>query len=340
MKLLIGHSIGELTDIALGCGLKRFAGAQIARWLYPSRAQTIEAMTNLSIGAREKLAESFTVGRHQAVDIQTSVDGTRKYLFETTAGNRIESVYIPDGDRATLCISSQAGCRMGCKFCMTARIGFREHLNAAEIINQIMSIDEAEKLTNIVYMGMGEPLDNYENVLRSIEIMTSSWGFAWSPTRITLSTIGVVPQLERFLIDTKVHLAVSLHNPFDEERLAMMPAQKAYPISKVIEMLREHGFQGQRRVSFEYILFEGVNDTQRHLDGLVQLLKGLDCRINLIRFHTIDDSDLRGSSAQTISWFNGELNHYGITTTTRSSRGEDIFAACGMLAAHKDLSNR
>lgn len=335
MKSLIGQSLAELTEVALQCGLKRFAGAQMARWIYPSRAQTVEAMTNLSIGARQKLAENFTVGRHQAVDIQTSVDGTRKYLFETQAGNRIESVYIPDGERGTLCISSQAGCRMGCKFCMTARVGFREHLTAAEIINQIMSVEEAEKLTNIVYMGMGEPLDNYENVLRSIEIMTASWGFAWSPTRITLSTIGVIPQLARFLNETKVHLAVSLHNPFDDERLALMPAQKAYPIAEVVKMLREYGFAGQRRVSFEYIMFDGVNDTERHLEALVQLLKGLECRINLIKFHTIEGSSLKGSSAQTISWFNGELNRAGITTTTRSSRGEDIFAACGMLAARK-----
>lgn len=333
MSTLLGHSLGELTEIAIAAGLRRFAGAQLAQWLYPKRAISIDSMTNLSLQARDNLSRDYAVGRHSAVDVQTSVDGTKKYLFETAQGNRIESVYIPDGERVTLCISSQAGCRMGCKFCMTARVGFREHLSAGEIVNQIMSVDEAERLTNIVYMGMGEPLDNIDNVLRSIEIMTSSWGFAWSPTRITLSTIGVMPALKRFMDETKVHLAVSLHNPFDGERAAMMPMQKAYPIADVLTLLREYNFYGQRRLSFEYIMFEGVNDTERHLQELIRILGGFECRVNLIRFHQIPDSPLRGSSAEVISRFNGALNAAGITTTTRSSRGEDIFAACGMLAA-------
>lgn len=333
MKSLLGLSLSEHTEIAIAAGLRRFAGAQITSWVYPKRATEISQMTNLSLQARESLSQNFTIARHAAVDVQTSVDGTKKYLFETTEGNRIEAVYIPDRERATLCISSQAGCRMGCKFCMTARVGFREHLSAGEIINQVMSIDESEKLTNIVYMGMGEPLDNIDNVLRSIEIMTASWGFAWSPTRITLSTIGVMPALKRFMDETKVHLAVSLHNPFDTERAAMMPMQRAYPIADVLSLLREYNFYGQRRLSFEYIMFEDVNDTERHLDELIRILRGMECRINLIRFHQIPDSPLRGSSPTTVAWFNASLNAAGITTTTRSSRGEDIFAACGMLAA-------
>lgn len=335
MKSLLGLTLSELTEIALASGLRRFAGAQIAQWVYPKRAASIEQMTNLSLQARTTLSENFTIGRHAAIDVQTSCDGTRKYLFETPQGNSIEAVYIPDSDRGTLCISSQAGCRMGCKFCMTARVGFREHLSAAEIMNQIMSVDEAERLTNIVYMGMGEPLDNPDNVLRSIEIMTASWGFAWSPTRITLSTIGVMPALGRFMDETKVHLAVSLHNPFDDERAAMMPMQKAYPIRDVLSLLKGYDFHGQRRLSFEYIMFDGVNDTERHLDELIRLLGGFECRVNLIRFHSIPQSDLKGSSDETISCFNRALNRAGITTTTRSSRGEDIFAACGMLAAKK-----
>lgn len=333
MESLLGMSLAEHTEIAVAAGLRRFAGAQITQWVYPKAALTIDAMTNLSLSARATLSANYCIARHCATDVQTSVDGTRKYLFHTAEGNDIESVYIPDGERATLCISSQAGCRMGCKFCMTARVGFREHLSAGEIVNQIMSIEEAHKLTNIVYMGMGEPLDNIDNVLRSIEIMTASWGFAWSPTRITLSTIGVIPALRKFMDQTKVHLAVSLHNPFDYERAAMMPMQKAYPIADVLHLLRDYNFYGQRRLSFEYIMFDGVNDTERHLDELIRILKGFECRVNLIRFHQIPDSNLKGSTGATIAWFNAALNAEGITTTTRSSRGEDIFAACGMLAA-------
>lgn len=333
MKSLLGLSLAELTEIAVSSGLRRFAGAQITQWVYPGRAVSIDAMTNLSLQARTTLSENFRIARHRAVDVQTSVDGTKKYLFETIEGNRVESVYIPDRERATLCISSQAGCRMGCKFCMTARVGFREHLSAGEIMNQIMSVDESEKLTNIVYMGMGEPLDNVDNVLRSIEIMISSWGFAWSPTRITLSTIGVLPALKRFMDETKVHIAVSLHNPFDDERTILMPMQRAYPIADVLSLLRGYNFYGQRRLSFEYIMFDGINDTERHLDELIRLLRGFECRVNLIRFHQIPDSPLNGSPSNVIAWFNSSLNSAGITTTTRSSRGEDIFAACGMLAA-------
>lgn len=335
MKTLLGQSLAELTEVALEGGFKRFVGAQITQWIYPGRATTIDAMTNLSLQGRATLNQGFTIGRHAPIEVQTSIDGTKKYLFLTPEQNLIEAVYIPDGERGTLCISSQAGCRMGCKFCMTARLGFREHLSAGEIVNQIMSVDEAEKLTNIVYMGMGEPLDNIDAVLRSIEIMTSSWGFAWSPTRITLSTIGVMPALKRFLDETKVHLAISLHNPFDNERAGMMPMQKAYPIADVLSLLRGHNFYGQRRLSFEYIMFDGLNDTDRHLDELIRILRGFECRVNLIRFHQIPDSSLRGSSPARMDYFNDELNRAGITTTTRNSRGEDIFAACGMLAAKK-----
>lgn len=332
---LLGSSLEELTQISLNVGLRRFAGAQIAQWIYPNRATEIAHMTNLSIQARSRLNDEFEIGRSLPIECQSSVDGTKKYLFATTAGKSVESVYIPDKERATLCISSQSGCRMGCRFCMTARGGFSSQLTSGEIVNQIISIPEHEKLTNIVYMGMGEPLDNLENVLRSIEIMTSPWGFGWSPTRITVSTIGVTPALKQFLDSAKVHLAVSLHNPFDHERQSLMPMQKAYPIGETVEILRQYDFAHQRRLSFEYIMFEGINDTPRHLDELLKLLRGLNCRMNLIRFHRIPDSELIGSSDETIHRFNGALNRAGITTTTRSSRGEDIFAACGMLSAKK-----
>ena len=244
----------------------------------------------------------------------------------------IESVMIPDDERKTLCVSSQAGCRMGCRFCMTGRHGFHGQLDAADILNQFLSIDEAAELTNTVFMGMGEPLDNYDAVARAIEVLTADWGFGWSPKRITVSTIGVLPTLKRFLDGQHCHLAVSLHNPFPEERLQIMPAQKAWDIKQVIDLIRQYDFSGQRRVSFEYTMFAGFNDDKRHADALIRLLRGLECRVNLIRFHKIPDFPYDCASDAAMEAFRDRLNNHQILCTIRSSRGEDILAACGMLA--------
>ena len=221
---------------------------------------------------------------------------------------------------------------MGCKFCMTGRQGFHGSLSAADILSQFFGIDEAAELTNTVFMGMGEPLDNWEEVKKTIEVLTADWGFGWSPKRITLSTIGVLPNLKRFLDECKCHLAVSLHNPFPEERFALMPVQKAYPVEKVIELIRQYDFTGQRRVSFEYTMFAGHNDTPRHADALLRLLHGLECRVNLIRFHQIPDFPYGTSPQAAMEAFRDRLTRGGITATIRASRGEDIFAACGLLA--------
>ena len=336
-KWLTGLSLQQLTEVAAEAGLKRFAGAQISDWLYAKFAGEIDEMTNIPLHARKTLNDKYEVGRIGPGQTAISADGTKKYVFPTGGGRSIETVYIPDGERGTLCISSQAGCRMGCQFCMTAKGGYGHNLTSGEIINQIAAIPEREGLTNIVFMGMGEPLDNLDNVLDSIEIMTSQWGFGWSPTRITLSTIGILPALKAAVERTKIHIAVSLHNPFDAERAAMMPAQKAFPISEVLELLRQYDFSHQRRLSFEYIMFDGINDTPRHLKELAKVLRGLDCRVNLIRFHAIPDCELKGSPDDRIRDFNTALNKAGILTTTRSSRGEDILAACGMLAGSQGL---
>lgn len=323
----------ELKAVAAEAGLKPFAARQMSDWLYKKRVAEVAAMTNLSLGARQRLEElGYVAGRIEPCDVQVSADGTKKYLFLTLGGRYVEAVYIPDGDRATLCVSSQAGCRMGCRFCMTGRQGFRHNLTAGEIVNQVLAIPESEKLTNIVFMGMGEPMDNIGPVVRAVEILTSDWGLGWSPTRITVSTIGVIPAMERLLRETKVHLAVSLHDPFDAERRELMPVENRYPVKEVVASLRKFDFSHQRRLSFEYIVFEGVNDSPRHVEGLVRLLRGLECRINLIRFHAIPDSPLRGTSPERMKRFNGALNAAGITTTTRASRGEDILAACGLLS--------
>ena len=343
---LLGKTPEELKVIALAAGLPAFAGKQMAQWLYGKRVCSIEEMTNLSKAGREALSQHWEVGRQAPVDCQTSADGTRKYLFEVKCPvggggeevSCIEAVMIPDQDRKTLCVSSQAGCKMACKFCMTGRQGFHGNLAPADILNQFFSIEEAGELTNTVFMGMGEPLDNWDNVKRVIEILTAPWGLAWSPKRITLSTIGVLPHLKKYLEESHCHLAVSLHNPVPEERLELMPVQKAWPLEEVINLIRQYDFTGQRRVSFEYTVFSGWNDTKRHADALLRLLQGLECRVNLIRFHRIPDFPYGPAPLEQMEAFRDRLSRGGITATIRASRGEDIFAACGLLAGkHKEL---
>ena len=331
-ECLYGKTLSQLQELCSKESLPRFAAGQIARWLYVNRVDDIDRMTNLSAAARNLLKERYTLGLEPPLRESVSKDGTKKYLFRTSEGEYIESAYIPDGDRATLCVSSQAGCRMGCRFCATGRQGLQHSLSANEILNQIMSIPESQKLTNLVFMGMGEPLDNTDEVLRTLEIITSAWGMAWSPTRITLSTAGVARNLRRFLDESKAHLAISLHNPFHEERMEIMPIEKSYPIWEIADILREYDFTGQRRVSFEYIVMEGLNDSPRHIKELCRLLNGIKCRINLIRFHKIPDSPYYSPSDEKMIRFRDSLTAKGIQTTIRTSRGEDIQAACGLLS--------
>ena len=339
-ETLLGKTPEELKEVALKVGLPPFAGKQIAGWLYGRRVQDIDLMTNISKLGRDWLKEEYDLGVTPPSTCQVSRDGTKKYLFPLGGGNAVEAVMIPDDDRKTLCVSSQAGCRMGCKFCMTGRQGFHGQLSAAGILSQFVSIDEAPDLTNAVFMGMGEPLDNFDNVLRAIEVLTSDWGFAWSPKRITLSTIGVIPNLRRYLDLTRCHLAVSLHTPFPDERAQLMPVQKAWPLEDVIDLLHGYDFSGQRRVSFEYTMFAGLNDDKRHADALIRLLKGLECRVNLIRFHRIPDAPFEPSPQVIMENFRDRLSNHGITCTIRASRGEDIMAACGMLAGeHRKKSD-
>lgn len=334
-KHLLGLTLDELKDVALECGLPKFAAKQMADWLYKKRVLSIDEMTNLSLANRNLLSERYDVGRSLPVDDQRSIDGTVKYLFKTDAGKFIESVMIPEDERATLCVSSQVGCKMNCLFCMTGKQGFNGNLSANEILNQVCSIDESDDLTNIVFMGMGEPLDNYEQLKKTLDIMTSDYGFAWSPKRITVSTTGVTPKLKRFLDETNAHLAVSLHTPIKEQRLSIMPAEKAFPLSGVLDLLKEYDWSKQRRLSFEYIMFKDFNDSIAHAKELFKILNGLDCRVNLIRFHAIPNVDLVTSSNETMIQFRDFLTRKGLMCTIRSSRGEDIFAACGMLSTEK-----
>ena len=330
---LLGKTLEELKAVAVDVGLKPFVGRQLAEWLYAKRVSSWDRMSNISKSSKDALQEKYELGPSKPVGRAESSDGTVKYLFPVGEGvDAVEAVMIPEDDRKTLCVSSQAGCKMGCRFCMTGRQGFHGNLDAAEILNQFLSIDNPEELTNTVFMGMGEPLDNYDAVSRALEILTADWGFGWSPKRVTLSTIGVVPALRRYLDTFKCHLAVSLHNPFPEERREMMPVEKAFHCEEVISLLRQYDFSGQRRVSFEYTMFAGFNDTRRHADALCRILKGLECRVNMIRFHKIPDFPYESSSLAVMENFRDRLNSNGPTCTIRASRGEDILAACGMLA--------
>lgn len=337
---LLGLTLNELQAVVKNLGMPGFTAKQIASWLYDKRVVSIDDMTNISVKHREMLKEVYVVGVEPPVDAMRSVDGTVKYLYRVADGHFVEAVYIPDGERATLCVSSQVGCKMSCKFCMTGKQGFTASLTAGQILNQINSLPERDKLTNVVMMGMGEPLDNLDEVLKALEIMTASYGYAWSPKRVTLSTVGLRKGLKRFIEECDCHLAVSLHSPLPQQRRDLMPAERAFSITEIVDVLRNYDFSKQRRLSFEYIMFKGVNDSLLYAKELLKLLRGLDCRINLIRFHTIPGVELEGSDMDTMTVFRDYLTAHGLFTTIRASRGEDIFAACGMLSTAKQEENK
>lgn len=331
-QVLFGKTLAELKEIVKMRGLPAFSARQIADWLYRKEITSIDQMSNLSIQAREILKTDFDFGLTPFTKVQESVDGTKKYLFPAGQQQFIEAAYIPEKKRNTLCVSSQVGCKMGCLFCMTGKQGFQANLTAGQIVNQVRSLPEREKLTNIVFMGMGEPFDNPEEVMKSLEIFTAEWGMGWSPKRITVSTIGIIPAMKRFLEESNCHLAVSMHSPFEAERRKLMPIESVYSLEEVLQMIRDFDFGRQRRVSFEYIMFKGMNDTLRHVKELARILNGFRCRMNLIRFHPVPNTPLEGSDDETIEQFRDALNAKGIRTTIRASRGQDIFAACGLLS--------
>jgi len=337
---LFGKTLTELQQITTQIGAPNFVAKQLAEWLYKKHATSFDEMTSLSKKVRAELSGQYQIGLSEPQTIQSSTDGTKKYLFKADSRGFIEAAYIPEPKRHTLCVSSQVGCKMNCSFCATGKQGFQANLSAKEILNQIASIPEREMLTNLVYMGMGEPLDNLDEVLKSLEILTAEWGFGWNPRKITVSTIGVIPAMKRFLDESPCHLAVSLHNPFDDERTALMPVNKAYPIKDIIHELKKYPFDRHRRVSFEYIVFGGVNDTPRHVNELARLLNGIKCRINLIRFHVNPGSELNSTDEERLMTFKTALIAKGITTTIRASRGQDIDAACGLLSTKELLKEK
>ena len=335
--VLLGMSLDELKAAVKALGMPQFTAAQIAKWLYQQHVRDIDEMTNISKANRERLKEQYTVGAMDPLDCQRSKDGTVKYLFPVASGQFVETVYIPDNDRATLCVSCQVGCKMNCLFCQTGKQGFEGSLTAGDILNQIYALPERDSLTNIVFMGQGEPMDNLDNVLRATEILTSDYGYAWSPKRITVSSVGVKHKLKRFLDESECHVAISMHSPLPEQRQKLMPAEKQMSITEVVDLLKQYDFTHQRRCSFEYICFAGLNDTTTHAREMVKLLQGLECRVNLIRFHEIPDVDLPGADEKRMESLRDYLTSHGVFTTIRASRGQDIFAACGLLSTDKKL---
>ena len=361
MVNLLGMTLAQLQELCADLGFPRFRAKQLCDWLYKQRVDNIDAMTNLSLANREQLKSVAYIGREFPVNCQVSKDGTKKYLFPVLDGHYIETVFIPENktsdlisqihqpsdlsrqttdlSRATLCISCQVGCKMGCRFCVTGQQGYHGSLSAGDILNQLFSIPEFEQLTNVVFMGMGEPMDNLDAVLAACSVLTAEWGLGWSPKRITVSSVGIIPGLKRFIEECQCHLAISLHNPVPQERLAIMPVQKAFPLNDVLALLRQYDWSGQRRLSFEYTMFRGLNDDLAHAAHLIEVLRGLDCRVNLIRFHSSPGTPYRTSTPSAIKAFQDYLNRKGtpdsrtrIVCTLRASRGEDIDAACGLLA--------
>lgn len=334
-KILLGMNVDELKEVVTALGMPAFTAKQIAKWMYDANVKDIDAMTNISKANRLKLSAECQIGAMPPLDCQRSKDGTVKYLFPTAAGKFVETVYIPDGDRATLCVSSQVGCKMNCLFCQTGKQGFEGNLTAADILNQIYSLPEIRNLTNIVFMGQGEPMDNLDNVLRATQVLTADWGYQWSPKRITVSSVGIKNKLKRFLDESECHIAISMHSPLPEQRQTLMPAERQMSIVDVVALLKQYDFTHQRRCSFEYIVFGGVNDSMVHAREIVRLVEGLECRVNLIRFHTIPDVPLHGADDKKMETLRDYLTKHGVFTTIRASRGQDIFAACGLLSTAK-----
>lgn len=329
---LLGMTPEEIKTEVMALGLPKYAGGQIAKWIYVNGVDDIEKMTNISKQNRQLLSQHFTAGRRIPTHRVASEDGTVKYLFPALDGKFVETVYIPDGDRATLCVSCQVGCKMNCLFCQTGKQGFQGNLPPADILNQIYSLPERDTLTNIVFMGQGEPMDNLDNVLRATQALTASWGMAWSPKRITVSSVGIRGKLRRFLEESDCHVAISMHSPHPEQRAQLMPAERGMSLTEIIELLSQYDFSHQRRLSFEYILFGGLNDSMQDAKAIVRLLKGLDCRVNLIRYHKIPGVNLNTTDDKALMAMRDYLTSHGVFATVRASRGEDIFAACGMLS--------
>lgn len=335
-KSIKDFSPHELHDHIVNSGEKHYRAKQIAEWLYQKGAKSFDDMTNLSKDLRSRLKQEFPAfDSVEMVDEKISVDGTRKYLFELEDGNRIESVLIPDKMRNTLCISSQVGCALGCKFCLTATLGKIRNLRTSEIIDQFMKVssESGQKITNIVFMGMGEPLDNIDNLVSAIEILTDENFVGMSKRRITVSTSGLVPRIEELAERLTVNLSVSLNAPNDKVRDEIMPVNRRFPISRLLESVKNFPLPKRKHLTFEYVLLSGVNDSSEHAHELGRMLCKFRCKVNLIPFNEAYPLSYETPSEQDVFRFQKIVDSYGINTKIRKNRGRDILGACGQLAA-------
>ncbi|NUN68367.1 MAG: 23S rRNA (adenine(2503)-C(2))-methyltransferase RlmN [Bacteroidetes bacterium] len=347
---LRGLTLGGLEQFVASIGEPKYRAAQIYQWLYKYRVTSFDAMTNLSVPLRQKLTETAEIGQFSVVTFQTSaVDGTVKFLYELSDGKRIETVLIPPRttavdaeERMTLCISTQIGCALDCAFCATASMGFQRNLSTGEIVNQFLTAQTVSErpITNIVFMGMGEPMLNYENVMSAVEILTDQHGVGLSPKRITLSTAGYANHIRRMADeDRKIKLALSLHSLRDDVRTTLMPLTKKFNTEELLAALEYYNKKTKKSVMLEYIVFDGVNDTAQDVQLLVKASRRLDCRVNLIPFHSIEFTDpkgisasLHGASREGLERFWQQLRDHDVITFIRHSAGVDIDAACGQLA--------
>lgn len=326
--------LADLEQIVADSGEPRFRAAQLAQWLYAQRVDSFEEMSNLPAAFREKLRKHFKIEPLSVAATDRSLDGTTKLLLRLVDAREIESVIIPSPERTTLCISSQAGCAMNCAFCATARMGLERNLTCGEIIGEVIAasryLEEGRHLTNYVFMGMGEPLANYPRLLRALTIMTSPWGMGISPRRITVSTVGLVPMIEKLMADTSVHLAVSLTATTNELRDRLAPINRRYPLEQLIDVCRRLDL-GRRRITFEYVMLAGVNDSAADAARLAKLMAPLRAKVNLIFFNPFAGSEFKPSSREAVERFQAVLLKGNLTATIRESRGRDIAAACGQL---------
>ncbi|GGZ91303.1 23S rRNA (adenine(2503)-C(2))-methyltransferase RlmN [Ignatzschineria ureiclastica] len=350
---LYSLTFDDLKEFCLSIGEKPYRATQIMKWLYHKGVRSIDEMTDVSKKTREKLKEITTLSLPEVVLDHLSEDGTRKWLIRLDSGNSIEMVYIPEDDRGTLCVSSQVGCALDCSFCATGKQGFNRNLAVEEIVGQLMiaklllndfeEIDNftPRKVTNVVFMGMGEPLLNYRNVVSAMKIMLDDYGFGLSKRRVTLSTSGVVPALYRLKEDIDVALAISLHAPYNTLRDELVPINQKYPINELLDACRNYIDGTNKKITWEYVLLRGVNDRDEDAHALARLIRNIPGKVNLIPFNPFDGVDYQTSDRKQIDHFRSILMGYGLVAVTRKTRGDDVDAACGQLAGRvKDRTKR
>jgi 23S rRNA (adenine2503-C2)-methyltransferase len=332
-KSLCGLTADEIFNLTQPCGFSYSQAVLTALAIYRKRISEISSIDKLSKKLKFSLNEIAGSGIFLPVASEKSADNTVKYLFRSPSGKEFETVYIPDNKRNTVCVSTQSGCRMGCSFCRTARYGFRGNLTTGEILNQILSIPDSEKVTHIVFMGMGEPMDNLDNVLKACEIITAEWGLSISSRNVTVSTVGIEGALEKFLRSSECNLTLSLHTLFSGERIKIVPAEKQYPVKSIIDLMKLYPLKKKRRLSVAYVMIEDINDTDNHLCELISAFKGSNIRINLLPYHKSENDTNNSSTGERMQFFRHNLIISGVSASIRKSRGLDIAAACGQLAS-------